>query len=175
MSDRGRPRGDARINEPTSLRRGAALPRGSAARPAVMPEPYRYTIADLVEDTGLPARTVRYYIQQGLLPPAHGRGPAATYDPSHLMRLKAIEALKRQRMQLSEIRERLLNLSDEGIAGLLDLEVEPAPLEDLWRRVELHPDLELLIRVRPGARRDERLDAFARRVARLAQDELALE
>jgi DNA-binding transcriptional MerR regulator len=137
-----------------------------------MPEPYRYTIADLEERTGLPARTIRYYVQQGLIPPAHGRGPSATYDESHMLRLQAVESLKEQRMSLAEIRERLLGMSDEGLAGLMRVEVGPSLAEEMWRRVVLHPDLELLVRVGRNGRAGAEIEAFVDRIARIAHAEL---
>ena len=66
------------------------MPVGSAAIGTKTAEPYRYTMADLEAQTGLPGRTIRYYITQGLLPAARGRGVGATYGPTHLLRLKAI-------------------------------------------------------------------------------------
>ena len=38
------------------------------------------------------------------------------------------------------------------------LEVETAPPEDRWRRVMLHPDLELHVRERGGRNRDYRFE-----------------
>lgn len=170
MSDRGR--GQPGAPKRAGLTRGAPPPRGSAARPAQMPEPYRYTIADLEGRTGLPARTIRYYIQEGLLPPAHGRGPSATYDLSHLLRLQAIGQLKANHLPLGDIRERLSGLSDKDIAALLEVDVEPAQDDGLWRRVELHPDIELLVRERPGRDRDYKFRSVVEMVKMLVRDEL---
>ena len=170
MSDRGR--GQSAAPEPAGLKRGAPPPRGSAARPAQMPEPYRYTIGDLEQRTGLSARTIRYYIQEGLLPPAHGRGPTATYDLSHLLRLQAITQLKANHLPLGEIRDRLAGLTDKDIAALLEVNVEPAQDDGLWRRIELHPDLELLVRERPGRERDYKFRSVVEMVKMLVRDEL---
>jgi DNA-binding transcriptional MerR regulator len=160
----------ARAASTAALLRGGPPPRGSAARPAVAPDPYRYTIADLEEKTGLPARTIRYYIGKGLLPPAHGRGPSATYDLGHLLRLRAIGLLKAQRLPLEEIRDRLGGLGDQDLAAML--EVETAPPQDRWRRVQLHPDVELHIREPEGARRDYALEQAIGRIQRFVQDEI---
>ena len=35
----------------------------------------RYSMADLERLTGFSSRTIRYYIQEGLIRAAHGRGP----------------------------------------------------------------------------------------------------
>ena len=172
MNDRSRPRAGSPATGAGGTGRKTPLPRGSAARPAVMPEPYRYTIGDLEDRTGVGSRTIRYYIQEGLLPPAHGRGPSATYDTSHLLRLQAIESLKQQRLSLAEIRERLLGLTDAGIAGLMRIAVGPDPEQDLWRRIILHEDLELQVRVQRNGRAGDAIEAFVDRVIELAHGEL---
>jgi DNA-binding transcriptional MerR regulator len=132
--------------------RGSALPVGSAAIGSLVAEPYRYTMADLEKATGLSARTIRFYITQGLLPAARGRGVGATYGPGHLLRLKAIGLLKQENTPLDQIRQRLEGMRDVELAAMLD--VETAPPEDRWRRVMLHPDLELHVRERGGRARD---------------------
>jgi DNA-binding transcriptional MerR regulator len=143
----------SRSREATGSRqRGSSLPVGSAAIGTKTAEPYRYTMADLEAETGLPGRTIRYYITQGLLPPARGRGVGATYGPTHLLRLKAIGLLKKDNTPLEQIRQRLQDMRDAELAAML--EVETAPPEDRWRRVHLHPDLELHIRERGGRNRD---------------------
>ena len=147
----GRPR--ATQSRPRiSRQRGGSLPVGSAAIGTRSPDPYRYTMADLEAETGLSARTIRFYITEGLLPPARGRGVGATYSPAHLLRLKAIELLKRDNTPLQQIRQRLQDMRDAELAAML--EVETAPPEDRWRRVMLHPDLELHVRERGGRSRD---------------------
>jgi DNA-binding transcriptional MerR regulator len=132
--------------------RGSSLPVGSAAIGTKTVEQYRYTMADLEAETGLSGRTIRYYITQGLLPAARGRGVGATYGPTHLLRLKAIGLLKKDNTPLEQIRQRLQDMRDAELAAML--EVETAPPEDRWRRVHLHPDLELHIRERGGRNRD---------------------
>jgi DNA-binding transcriptional MerR regulator len=138
----------------------------------VIPDPYRYTMTDLEEQTGFNARTIRYYVAQGLLPPAHGRGPSATYDLGHLLRLRAIQLLKANYLPLDEIKERLANLSTDDIAAML--EVETAPPEDRWRRIQLHPDVELHVRERTGKGRDhqyeKKIDTVARQARMLIED-----
>lgn len=112
------------------------------------------------------SRTIRYYISQGLLPPAHGRGPSATYDLGHLLRLRMIGSLKSAHLPLDEIKARLANLSDKEIAAILEVETEPP--EDRWRRIELHPDIELHVRERAGSR-DLRLHDAVELIVNLVQ------
>lgn len=123
------------------------------------PRPIRYSIGDLERETGISGRTIRFYIAEGLLPPAYGRGPAATYDPGHLLRLRYIALLKDERLSLADIRARLEQLTDEDIGTALEITAQPD--EELWRRVRLHDQLELHIRQPREADRDFALDRAA--------------
>ena len=66
-------------------------------------------------------RTVHFYIQQGLLPPAEGAGRAARYGPGHLARLRLIRRLQREHLPLSEIRRQLDALSDHDVQRSLEV------------------------------------------------------
>jgi DNA-binding transcriptional MerR regulator len=121
---------------------GAVASTGSFTPPF---EPHRYPISELEEQTGVSARTIRYYIGQGLLAPAYGRGPSATYDRGHLLRLLFIQRLKDQRYTLTQIKEHVSRLTDEEIERMLGMAIETT--EDLWRRIILHPDIEIHARV----------------------------
>lgn len=132
------------------MREPNRLPAGSVPR-YEEPRPVRYTLADLERETGVSSRTIRYYITEGLLQPAYGRGPSATYDTDHMLRLRLIQQMKDDRMSLKDIKERLLQLTPEDIAVIL--KVEMAPEAEVWRRYRLHPDMEISVReVGPGER-----------------------
>jgi DNA-binding transcriptional MerR regulator len=77
------------------------------------------SIEALAEAAGVPVRTVRFYITQGLLPGPGSRGKTATYRPEHLARLRLIRLLVRQRMPLAEVRGVLAGLSDTEVGELL--------------------------------------------------------
>lgn len=67
-----------------------------------------WLIAELGELVGQPPRTIRYYLQQGLLPPPVFRGPATRYGRVHLLRLLGIRRLKQEGVRaLSELKRRL--------------------------------------------------------------------
>jgi DNA-binding transcriptional MerR regulator len=72
-----------------------------------------YSLNDLAEATGFEARTIRSYIERGLLPAAEARGRGASYSVEHLNRLRAIQILRRARpnIQLNEIRLFLQQMS----------------------------------------------------------------
>lgn len=116
----------------------------------------RFTIDQLERMSGYPSRTIRYYIARGLLQPAYGRGPTATYDRDHLMRLQYIELLKQERMSLDDIREHLVEMEPADIEVAMRGQFSPSA--DLWRHLRLHEDLVLMIRDRQQGRRDPALD-----------------
>ncbi len=62
-----------------------------------------WTLAELAEESGLPARTIRYYIARGLLESPVVKGRKAWYAASHLERLQAIRGLQEKGLTLSEI------------------------------------------------------------------------
>lgn len=63
----------------------------------------RYTIEDLQELIGYSRRTIRYYVQEGLVDPPAGRGRGGFYFDSHLKRLLHIKSLQEQGLKLSDI------------------------------------------------------------------------
>jgi len=88
-----------------------------------------YSLNDLAEAVGIEGRTIRSYIERGLLPGAQTRGRAATYSKEHLSRLHVIRSVRRARpnIGLSEIRIFLQNLSPEQIDRLAAGEIIAAP------------------------------------------------
>ena len=78
-----------------------------------------YDLSELADRAQVTTRTVRYYISQGLLPAAEGRGPSARYEEAHLSRLLLIRQLQRQHLPLAEIRRQLLELSATDVRRLL--------------------------------------------------------
>lgn len=75
------------------------------ARPEV-----KLTLKELCHAAGVSERTVRYYIQQGLLPPPQGAGPASRYSLEHLSRLTLIRRLKAALLPLGEIKHLMSEL-----------------------------------------------------------------
>ena len=114
----------------------------------------RFSLSELVESSGLPERTVRHFITEGLVPPALGRGRSRYYTTDHLTRLELVARLRADRLSFDEIRERLT------------APAETARFEsETWQRLMLHPDLELLVR----ADASESVQALARELAVQAQ------
>jgi DNA-binding transcriptional MerR regulator len=61
------------------------------------------TLAELSEASGIPARTIRFYISRGLLKGPVKAGRGAVYSPEHLSRLEEIRTLQASGRMLSEI------------------------------------------------------------------------
>ena len=78
-----------------------------------------YDLQELSAEAGVTPRTVRYYIQQGLLPAPEQQGPATRYGRSHLDRLRLIRQLQAEHQPLAVIRKRLEELRDEDVRRLV--------------------------------------------------------
>jgi Ca-activated chloride channel family protein len=125
-----------------------------------------YGIEDLARLGGVSRRTIRYYIQEGLLPAPLGLGRGRHYGPDHLAQLTAVKALQGRGLSLDEVRRELETLPLHGFAASASPAVwdparaqppsEPAvarptpagparpPMEaSAWQRVELVPGVEL--------------------------------
>lgn len=79
-----------------------------------------YSLTELADATGIEERTIRSYIERGLLAGAQTRGRGASYSREHLSRLLVVKSLRRARpnIGISEIRIFLQGLSPEQIDGL---------------------------------------------------------
>ncbi len=78
-----------------------------------------YDLQELCTEAGVTPRTVRYYIQQGLLPAPEPQGPATRYGQGHLDRLRLIRDLQAEHQPLAVIRQRLEELPDKDIRRLV--------------------------------------------------------
>lgn len=78
-----------------------------------------YLISELAEKAGLSIRTIRYYVDEGLIPPPIVRGKYAYFSEAYLLRLELINRLKAAYFPLREIRQRLFGLSDEEVELIL--------------------------------------------------------
>jgi DNA-binding transcriptional MerR regulator len=66
------------------------------------------TLAEIAEASGIPARTIRFYIARGLLSGPVKGGRSAEYTAAHVERLERIKSLQADGHMLSDI-ARLLN------------------------------------------------------------------
>ena len=89
-----------------------------------------YTIQDVIEQTGLPRRTIYFYTQQGILPPPQGAGLSARYQRIHLLRVKLIPFLRKQGLRLDQIRDYYAGETESALENRLK-EEQSHPLEPI--------------------------------------------
>jgi DNA-binding transcriptional MerR regulator len=77
------------------------------------------TIQELADRAAVTTRTIRYYVEQGVLPPP-GRGRPSEYTGEHLRLLDLIRRLKEQYLPLEEIRDMLHRLTPDQVEEFLD-------------------------------------------------------
>ena len=87
----------------------------------------KLNLEQLSEQAQVPGRTIRYYIQRGLLPQPHFRGPDTSYGEEHIVRLRAIRRLQDAFWPLEAIAGLLGNKSEREIEALADGTEVPSP------------------------------------------------
>src|SRR5918912_244728 len=100
-----------------------------------------YGIAELADLAGVTRRTVRYYVQRGLLPTPLGTGRGPHYTPAHLERLIHIRRLQEAGVALAEIAARLDGVPQTPAPALGGL-----PERSTWMRFVLADGVELHVR-----------------------------
>jgi Ca-activated chloride channel family protein len=118
-----------------------------------------YKLDELAKAAGTSARTVRYYVQRGLLPPPVFKGKDSAYAEDHLVRLAAIKKLQGDYLPLDAIAAELEGRSIEEIEAIAKSSPRPLPSHDVhpqkivvaaplvrahsWRRHEIARGLEM--------------------------------
>lgn len=120
-------------------------------------DPSTFTIQELADLGGVTRRTVRYYVQRGLIPPPLGVGRGAHYDAGHLAALQRVRGLQEAGVPLDAIRagSRTPSMPARPPQALAP---RPAPLATHWTRVVLADGVELS--VQRGSPAAERLPAL---------------
>ena len=77
-----------------------------------------YKLDELAAAAGVSARTVRYYVQRGLLPAPAFRGRDTAYSGEHLLRLQAIKRLQERFLPLDAIQAELERHSPAELENL---------------------------------------------------------
>jgi DNA-binding transcriptional MerR regulator len=115
-----------------------------------------FDIGELCERARVTPRTVHFYVQQGLLPPAGSPGPGARYGEGHVSRIRLIRLLQKEHLPLAEIAKRTKGLTDRQVDALL-AEAKQRRTEsrgsalDYIRSVLAEPDASRLDGLRAGA------------------------
>jgi DNA-binding transcriptional MerR regulator len=100
-----------------------------------------YRIEELAELGGVTRRTVRYYVQRGLLPTPLGTGRGPHYTQAHLERLIHIRQLQETGVPLAEITAQLDGVPQPPVSA-----PEVPPERSTWMRFVLADGVELHVR-----------------------------
>jgi DNA-binding transcriptional MerR regulator len=140
-----------------------------------------YGIEELAELGRVTRRTVRYYVQRGLLPTPLGTGRGPHYTPAHLERLIHIRKLQETGVPLAEVAARL-----DGVPQIPVIALEPLserstslrassppvlPEGGTWMRFVLADGVELHVRAGTASLQPSQLV----RVVEAAQQALGLQ
>ncbi len=102
-----------------------------------------YTLDELSGLVELPRRTVRYYIQIGLVNRPDGAGRGAHYTSQHLEQLLEIRKWQQAGLSLERIRELLS--ADENEPLIPPLRPRQAGTVEVWSHVVISDGIELTI------------------------------
>ena len=121
------------------------------------------------------ARSIRFYVANGLLDRPEGTGTAATYNYRHFLQLLAIKIRQREGVTLDAIKSELKELTGDAlerrVATALATTMGSTPLDTRarggdddqtlsWRRLAVADGVELHVRDDSPAARDEALVAM---------------
>lgn len=105
-----------------------------------------FWISELAERTGVSTRTIRYYVEEGLLPQPEVQGKYAVFNEDYLIRLSLIKYLKDAYLPLKKIKRQLDSLTipemydlvhkfekdpSQALAGLGIYPAEKSKIEDI--------------------------------------------
>ncbi|MBT3340893.1 MAG: MerR family transcriptional regulator [Planctomycetes bacterium] len=89
-----------------------------------------YSLNELADLTGVEPRTIRAWIERGLIPGAQKRGRYAQYGRVHLTRVQFVQAVRRAaKVPLDQIRQMLISLPESNIVAIAEGR-EPVELVD---------------------------------------------
>ena len=125
-----------------------------------MADSTRYAIGDLADLGGVSRRTVRYYVQEGLLSQPLGLGRGNHYGEEHLAQLLRVKALQESGRTLEEIRNELGQQPGRPAPALMHRATVEQP-RSLWRRIELAPGVELHVSANNRLPGPAKLEALA--------------
>lgn len=119
-----------------------------------------FSINELCTLADLPARTVRFYIQQGLVSRPQGEKKGAKYNLAHLDQLLSIKKWQAAGLSLERIRELLIEPGAD--------DVPPRPrwpgMVEVWSRLHVADGVELQVEPGRSGLKPEQLRGFLKEV-----------
>lgn len=119
-----------------------------------------FGITELCTLADLSARTVRFYIQQGLVSRPTGEKKGAKYNKSHLDQLLSIKKWQVAGLSLERIRELLAEPNSNDVP----LRPKWPGMVEVWSRIHIADGVELNIEPNRAGLAPEELRAFLRQV-----------
>jgi DNA-binding transcriptional MerR regulator len=128
-----------------------------------MKEPKTFSLEEIAALAGLPRRTVRYYIQSGLIDRPQGIGKGAYYTQHHVEQLLLVRKWQLAGLSLERIGELL---QDKGDGPLPPTPRRPGTVE-VWSHLVVADGIEITLEPGRAGLSPEQVRAFARGVIEL--------
>jgi DNA-binding transcriptional MerR regulator len=103
-------------------------------------------LQELEERSGIPARTIRYYIARQILDPPVVAGRNAGYSETHLQRLLDIKKYQQEGLTLDQIKDGMKPPDSNIMPSINFLQVIPGSERYCWTEGQVHPQIKVLIR-----------------------------
>ena len=121
------------------------------------------SLNELAKESGVPERTIRYYISRGLIPGPMRGGRGAEYTPQHLAGIQTVRQLQGAGMTLAEIEYEFARDAGDRL---------PAIAPESWSMYRISPDVTVQVRDGLSPWRIKQLrSAIARLAAELANED----
>ena len=121
------------------------------------------SLNQLAKKSGVPERTIRYYISRGLIPGPVRGGRGAEYTPEHLAGIQTVRQLQSAGMTLAEIEYEFARHAGDR---------RPAIAPESWSMYRISPDVTVQVRDGLSPWRIKHLrSAIARLAAELAAND----
>jgi len=132
----------------------------------------KFTVDEICALVEMSKRTVRYYIQKGLVDRPEGVGKGAFYSHTHLEQLLAIRKWKAAGLSLERIQS-ILTAEKEGDTGD-QLLLPPLPRKqgtvEVWSHMYVGDGIELHIEPRRAGLSPEQIRSLFKEITNLAQE-----
>ena len=125
----------------------------------------RYSLDELCSLVGLTKRTIRFYMQEGLVDRPEGQKRGSYYLDTHLQQLQQIQAWQKAGYSLDRIRE----LLEDGVTPgdtLVPLRAQRGDVQ-VWSRIHIAPGVELSIEPQQAGLSPAETRALYRKIAEI--------
>ena len=133
-------------------------------------EPKKFTIDDICALVEMNRRTVRYYIQKGLVDRPEGVGKGASYSHAHLEQLLAIRKWKTAGLSLDRIQDILAGEKEGGNHRPVPPPLPQKPgMVEVWSHMHIGDGIELHIHPGRAGLSPEQVRTLLKEMMNLAQ------